>query len=273
MDKIIKIWVYLSSFILLSLITLIIVFIFFKGHKVINFEFLFNVPKGEILGMEGGIAPAIVGSLISTLLACFISFFMALSTSIYMVFYNKNIRIAVIFQNIISCINAVPSIVLGLFGYSFFVLFLGLGRSILSGAFTLSIMIFPVIELQLENIFKALDKELINSSYSLGVSKSYTILKLILPMSKRKFVSVFTLAFGYAIGATAPIMFCMAVINSPISFSLKKPTMTLSYHLYILLTQGISIEMGYGTAAVLLGIIFIVNILGYIFTGKRGGKV
>lgn len=269
MNRVIKIWVYISGFTLIFLISILLGYIVFRGIKVINLDFLLSTPKGSILGKDGGIAPAIVGSIFSTMLACIFSFITAFSTSVYNVFYAKNSRKILIFQQIIGCINAIPSIVLGLFGYTLFTIFLGFGRSVLSGALTLAIMIYPVIELQLENIFKSVDKNIINSSYSLGVSKAYTIFKLVVPICKRKFVSIFILSFGYAIGATAPIMFCMAVVNAPISFDIRKPTMTLSYHLYILLTQGISMDMAYGTATVLLFIIFILNIIGYIFTKKR----
>ena len=141
-----------------------------------------------------------------------------------------------------------------------FTLYLGLGRSVISGALTLAVMIFPVMEIRIEKSLREVDKNIINASYSLGVSKIYTIFKIAVPSAKEYIISAVLLGYSYAIGATAPVMFCMTVINSPVSFDITKPSMTLSYHLYTLLTQGISYEMAYGTAFVLLVVILAVNI-------------
>lgn len=259
-DFFIKLWAYISGIFVIFTVIFIFGYIFFKGYKAISFKFLTDVPKGIILGKEGGIAPAIIGSFLSTGLACIFAGIFSLCTSIYLVFYEKNIKRIQFIHSVIKCIGGIPSIVTGLFGYTMFTLYLGLGRSVISGALTLAVMIFPVMEIRIEKSLREVNKNIINASYSLGVSKIYTIFKIVVPSAKEYIISAVLLGYSYAIGATAPVMFCMTVINSPISFDITKPSMTLSYHLYTLLTQGISYEMAYGTAFVLLVVILAVNI-------------
>lgn len=259
-DFFIKLWAYISGIFVIFTVIFIFGYIFFKGYKAISFKFLTDVPKGIILGKEGGIAPAIIGSFLSTGLACIFAGIFSLCTSIYLIFYEKNIKRIQFIHSVIKCIGGIPSIVTGLFGYTMFTLYLGLGRSVISGALTLAVMIFPVMEIRIEKSLREVNKNIINASYSLGVSKIYTIFKIAVPSAKEYIISAVLLGYSYAIGATAPVMFCMTVINSPVSFDITKPSMTLSYHLYTLLTQGISYEMAYGTAFVLLVVILAVNI-------------
>lgn len=259
-DFLIKLWAYISGLTVVFIVLFIFGYIFFKGYKAVSLTFLTDVPKGMILGTEGGIAPAITGSFLSTGLACIFAGFFSLCTSIFLIFYEKNIQRAEFIRSVIKCIGGIPSIVLGLFGYTMFTLSLGLGRSVISGALTLAVMIFPVMEIRIEKSFSEMEKNIINASYSLGVSKIYTVFKIVIPSCREHIISALLFGYSYAIGATAPVMFCMTVINSPVSFDITKPSMTLSYHLYTLLTQGISYKMAYGTAFVLLLVILAINI-------------
>lgn len=260
---------YISGALVFFLVGFLFLYIFFKGYKVINLNFLLDVPQGMVLGQEGGIAPAIIGSFLSTFIACGVAGFFGIFTSIHLVFYEKNQRKIKIIQSIIKCIGGIPSIVFGLFGYTLFTLYFGFGKSIISGGLTLGIMIFPVVEIRIEKSLREIDENILKASYSMGVSKFYTIYKIGIPYCLKEIMASILLGYNYAIGATAPIMFCMAVINSPISFDIKKPAMSLSYHLYTLMTQGISMEMAYGTAFILLALIVVVTIIFQILLRKR----
>lgn len=260
---------YISGALVFFLVGFLFLYIFFKGYKVINLNFLLDVPQGMVLGQEGGIAPAIIGSFLSTFIACGVAGFFGIFTSIHLVFYEKNQRKIKIIQSIIKCIGGIPSIVFGLFGYTLFTLYFGFGKSIISGGLTLGIMIFPVVEIRIEKSLREIDENILRASYSMGVSKFYTIYKIGIPYCLKEIMASILLGYNYAIGATAPIMFCMAVINSPISFDIKKPAMSLSYHLYTLMTQGISMEMAYGTAFILLALIVVVTIIFQILLRKR----
>lgn len=170
-DSIFKIWIIMSALIVLTVVVFIFSYIFKNGISSINLEFIFSNPKGIPVGSEGGIFPAIVGSLLLMLIACIFASILAMATAIYIVYYCKSKKIKGLIHLIIQCMAGVPSIVLGLFGYTLLVLHLGLGRSLLTGGITLGIMIFPYIQVRLEKILIEVDRSIIDSSYALGVSK------------------------------------------------------------------------------------------------------
>lgn len=269
MKHIVKLWAIFSFIIIVFVIIFIFAFIFFKGFHQVNIDFIFSNPKGIVLGKEGGIFPAIVGSIYTSLISCTISSILGVSSAIYLVFYNKNKFINNIFDIIFQCIAGIPSIVLGLFGYSMLVLYMGFGKSILSMSITQSIMILPFISIRMKKALNELDFNIIYCSYSLGISKLHTIRKIVLKEIGTEIISIITLANSLAIGATAPLIFTGAVINSPIANSIFKPSMALPYHLYILLTQGISEEKAYATAFVLLSIVLMLNLIALLFKLKN----
>lgn len=277
MKKIVKdilfgIWYFISGFIVISIILYIFLYILKKGIGVITIEFLTERPKGMPLGMEGGILPAILGSLSLIGIACISAGILGISTAIYLTLYCENNKLRDIVHLIISSIAGIPSIVIGLFGYSFLVYFLGIGISLLAGGITLGIMIFPYIEVVSEKAINGVDKKLVLSSYALGISKSYTFFKIILPKCCGEIVSGIVLSSGFALGAAAPVMFTAAVISAPNPNSLFSPVMALPYHLYILVTQGISQEKAYGTSLVLIFLVVLINIIANVllyFTRSR----
>lgn len=263
----------ISIGIFISIFFFVVLSLFFKlikeGLGVININFIIDSPKGLPPGKEGGIFPAIIGTLIIFVISSLFSSVLALMTSLYIVFFMKNEKLKNIFRLIIQCISGIPSIVLGLFGYTLLVYKLKLGRSVLSASITLAIMIFPFMELRLEKLFENYEKEKIETALSLGLDKTFIILKLIIPDLKKKITQTITLGGSLAIGATAPIMLTGAVIHTGIPNSLLKPFMSLPYHLYILINEGISTEMGYGTALVLMILLTIINILSLLIGGKE----
>lgn len=268
-DNLFKIWIIISTILVAATTLFILGYIFEKGLGTINLEFIFGNPKGIPLGSEGGIFPAIVGSLLLMILASLFASILAISTAIYISFYCNSKKESDIIHLIIQCMAGIPSIVLGMFGYTFLVMYLKINRSLLTASITLGIMIFPYIEVRVEKILREIDSSIINASYALGVSKYYTIYKIILPMYRSEIISTILLAGGFAMGATAPIILTGAVIFASIPNSLLEPVMALPFHLYILTGEGISLEKSYGTAAILIIILLIINILSLIVTKKR----
>src|SRR5690554_3897120 len=163
-----KIWIMISTIIVSSIILFIILFIFIKGFSFIDLKFIFDRPRGIPLGMEGGIFPAIIGSIYFTLISTIFASIIAISVAVYIKFYSNNIRITALIHIVIQSITGIPSIVLDLFGYSFLVVYLNMGISLLAGGLTLGIMIFPFIKVRVEKIINEVDKEVIYSSYALG---------------------------------------------------------------------------------------------------------
>lgn len=269
-DFIFKIWIIISTIIVFTIVIYIFGYIFKNGLDSISLEFIFSNPKGMPIGAEGGIFPAIVGSLYLMIIACVFASILAISTSIYTIFDCKSRRIEGFIHLIVQSMAGIPSIVLGLFGYTLLVLHLKLGRSLLSGGITLGIMVFPYIQVRVEKTLREVKKSIIASSYALGVSKFYTIFKLILPLCKADIVSAITMAGGFAMGASAPIILTAAVIFAPVPRSLSSPVMALPFHLYMLTGEGISLEKAYGTALVLIMILLIINIASLILNMKKG---
>ncbi|CBZ02218.1 phosphate transport system permease protein PstA (TC 3.A.1.7.1) [Clostridium botulinum H04402 065] len=268
-DILLLLWYFLSTFLVVFIVFFIIAYVFKNGIHTINKDFLLDNPKGMPLGKEGGIFPAIVGSLLLMFISSITASILDIATAVYLTLYNKNKKIDNIIHIIIHSISGIPSIVLGLFGYSFLVFSLDLGVSLLAGAITLSIMIFPYIEVITEKAIEEVDKKLIVSSYSLGIDKTYTFFKIILPQCIEEIVSGIMLSGGFAMGATAPIMLTSAVISALTPDSIMSPVMALSYHLYILISQGISMENAYGTAFVLMSILIILNFLSMLIVRRR----
>ena len=258
---------FLSFLLIFSALLFFFLYIFYKGYKVISPSFLLEAPKGMVLGEEGGIFPAITGSLAFSLTALMLSGLPSLFTALFMVFYAKEGRKKESLHFFIHLLSGVPSIVLGLFSYSFFVYQLKLGRSVLSGAIALAIMIFPFMEIRMEKIFEEVPKSYLQSSESLGCSKGYTIRRLVLPYTLPELLSTMLLAFCFALGATPPILFTGGVAFAKSPTSLLSPAMALPLHLYLLLVQGgSSLSRAYGTALVMLFLLLIGNGIASLLT-------
>lgn len=258
---------FLSFLLIFSALLFFFLYIFYKGYKVISPSFLLEAPKGMVLGEEGGIFPAITGSLAFSLTALVLSGLPSLFTALFMVFYAKEGRKKECMHFFIHLLSGVPSIVLGLFSYSLFVYQLKLGRSVLSGAIALAIMIFPFMEIRMEKIFEEVPKSYLQSSESLGCSKGYTIRRLVLPYTLPELLSTMLPAFCFALGATPPILFTGGVAFAKSPTSLLSPAMALPLHLYLLLVQGgSSLSRAYGTALVMLFLLLIGNGIASLLT-------
>lgn len=238
-------------------------FLLAHGGSSITWDFLTKPPSGFPLGAEGGIAPAIAGTLCLGVVAVCSGGLMALGTAIYLSDLRRQGILATVVRLSVTLIAGTPSIVLGLFGYSFFVVTAGMGISLLSAGLVLGIMIYPYMEVRFESSIRRHSKILLIPAMSIGMSRSWGMMHLVLPAARKDLWSAVAQATGFAIGATAPIMFTGAVFHTGMPSGLSSPVMALPVHLYILVSQGIAPEKAYGTALVLTAIVFIVNFLSY----------
>ena len=265
----VKIWAVSACALTFGVIFFLFAYIFAKGAGVITWEFLTESPKGMIIGTEGGILPAIVGSAYYTGIACLFATVLGIAAAIFQVYYCKNARISGAIALVMQCMAGVPSIVMGLFGYSFLVRTLGWGKCILAGGITQGIMILPFIQVRAEKALREVDPALVKASYGLGMSRAYTIRRIVIPQCLPQLVSGVILGACYAMGAAAPLIFTGAVIISKVPEDIMKPAMALPYHLYMLLTQGTSSENAYGTACVMMLVVLITNSLATWFAWRR----
>jgi phosphate transport system permease protein len=158
----------------------------------------------------------------------------------------------------VECLAGIPSIVIGLFGYAFLVVYLGFGFSILSGGLALMFMILPWTVRASEEAIKTVSGGLKEGSLALGATKWQTIRQVVLPGALPGITTGIILGTGKAIGETAVIMYT-AGSSLLLPESIFDPVRALPYHLYILASEGISDDMAYGSAAVLLGMVLLIN--------------
>ena len=268
-----RLWAYGSMLLVAGVILFLFGFVFYEGSSVISWEFLTQAPSGAVLGEEGGIWPAIVGSLCFTATAVVLGGIPAIATALFLVFYCRRSRVSGLIRLVVQCISGIPSIVLGLFAYSFLVRDLQWGRCILSAGVALGIMILPFIEVRAEKAFRELPQQMVRSSYALGCSRAYTIWKIVLPACRGELVSGIILGGCYAMGATAPMIFTGAVAYAGVPHSVMEPAMALPLHLYLLVAQGAtSMDTAYGTAFVMMAILLVSNLLATIYARRSQRK-
>ena len=252
------------TYLIVFVIALIIIKILWNGMSVINWEFLTAMPKRG--GSEGGILPAIVGTLSLALGTVIVALPLGMATAIYLSEYAKAGRFTRTVRLAIVTLAGVPSIVFGLFGLGLFVIFLRFGASILAGCLTLACMILPIIIVSSEEALRAVPKSLREGSLALGATKWQTIYKNVLPYSVSGMLTGSILGIGRAAGETAPILLTVAAFYLPkLPKSIFDQVMALPYHLYVLTTQHPDIDkvrpMQYATALVLLALVLGVNLV------------
>ena len=269
----VRLWAWTGITLVLGAVAFLFLFVRIQGADVISWEFLTQPPRGVVLGSEGGIWPAIAGSFCFTATAVVLGGLPAVAAALFVVYACPSPRLAAAIRMVIQCIAGVPSIVLGLFAYSLLVRDLNWGRCILSTGVALAIMILPFIEVRAEKAFLELPPAMLQSSYALGCSKAYTICRIILPACRGELISALILGACYAMGATAPMMFTGAVAYASAPTSLLEPAMALPMHLYLLVSQGAtSMDTAYGTAFVMMAVIFASNLLATIYMRRSHRK-
>ncbi len=256
------------GFILLGVISLIVVLpilfvignIVVQGLGAINWEFLTAMPRNGM--KEGGIFPAIVGTLLLVLGTAVVAIPVGIGGAIYLAEYARDTLWTRVLRLAIINLAGVPSVVYGLFGLGLFVLFLQFGTSVLAGSLTLAIMTLPVIISTAEEALRAVPGEFRLVSASLGGTRWQGIRYIVLPQALPGIITGVILGLLRAAGETAPILFTAAAFYLPrIPRSLLEPTMALPYHLYVISTQvpGMPPRVQYGTALVLLTIVLSMN--------------
>jgi len=251
---------------------LIVVFFMLKnGLSAISWEFLTQPPIDSMT--KGGILPCIVGTLSLSLGAICIAFPIGVSSAIYINEYARPGKIIRLIRLGINNLAGVPSVVFGLFGLAFFVTWLDLKVSILSGALTLAAMSLPVIIGSTEEALRAVPDTFREASLGLGATKWQTIYKVVLPAALPGILTGGILGISRAAGETAPIMFTAAVFYTPdLPSSIFDEIMALPYHIYVLATAGTEIEatrhLQYGTALVLISLVLGMNLLAIIYRSR-----
>ena len=242
----------LSTIIVLFMLGIILYYIIANGIWALSWEFLSQSPVDS--GRAGGIYPAIIGTLYLVGGAILIALPIGIGAAIYLTEYTREGLLTKIIRTGVENLNGTPSIVFGLFGFAFLVLYLNLGISLLAGQITLALMILPTIIRTTEESLKSVPQSMREASLALGATKWQTVRKVVLPPAMPGIITGTILSIGRAAGETAPIMFTAVVFSQRfLPTSPLEPVMALPYHLFVLTTSVPGAERNaYGTALVLL---------------------
>jgi phosphate transport system permease protein len=250
-------------------IVLLVAYIIIQGIGAVNWEFLTTFPYNGM--KEGGIMPAVVGTVVLTFATAIVCIPFAVGAAIYLAEYARDTWLTRTIRLAIINLAGIPSVVYGLFGLGLFVLFMGLGTSIVAGALTLGLMTLPVVISTAEEALLAVPQRFRVVSRSLGATRWQTIRQVVLPNALPGILTGVILGLERAAGETAPILFTVAAFYLPqLPRSLLDQTMALPYHLYVISTQvpGMPLQIQYGTALVLLVLVLSMNVLATIIRSR-----
>jgi phosphate transport system permease protein len=216
---------------------------------------------------QGGIFPAIVGTILLVVGTMLFSLPLGVLSAIYLVEYARDNFFTRLVKLSVVNLSGIPSIVYGLFGFTMFVLFLRLGTSILAGSLTLAIMSLPVIITATKEALESVPVSFREISLSLGATKWQTVRHCVLPYAVPGILTGTVLSLGRAAGETAPILFTVAAFYLPrLPRSLFDQVMALPYHLYVISTQvpNMPAELSFATGFVLIALVFLMNLASII---------
>jgi len=257
-EKLAKALIWIAALSVIGLLLFIIIFILAKGLPQISLQFLTEIPRS--MGREGGISSTIAGTFMVTALAIIIVIPFGIGTAFYLAEYTKEGIVTRVIRFSAESLAGIPSIVYGLFGFIFFVIILGFGYSILSGGLTLAFMILPTVIRTSEEAILAVPYIYREVSFSLSATKWQTISKVVFPSALLGIVNGIILSVGRCVAETAAV-FLTAGWALGMPSSIFSPSRTMAVHFYYLATEGISMENAYGTAALLIILILLINVV------------
>jgi len=264
-EKIAKAIIWSAAIFVLAVLSAVIVYILAMGLRMINWSFLTEIPRN--MGRSGGISSTIFGTLMVTAVAIIIAVPFGIGTAFYLAEYTRENMVTRIIRFSAESLAGIPSIVYGLFGFIFFVIYLDLGLSILSGGLTVAFMILPTIIRTSEEAIRAVPRIYREVSFSLGGTKWQTIFKAVLPSALPGIVNGIILSMGRCVAETAAVILT-AGSSLRMPESVFDSARTMAVHFYLLAVEGISMDNAYGTAALLVILIFCINVIANTMVNK-----
>lgn len=263
-DKLAKTGLWLVGIFLVGILALFIGYMLYKGLPMLTPGFVFGMPSDTEAG--GGVGPQLFNTVYILLLSMLFSIFIAVGAAIYLSEYAKDNRLTRFIRLSTESLSTVPSIVLGLFGMTVFVDFLGMGFSILGGALALSLLNLPILVRVTEEALQTVPQTYREASLALGATKWQTIRKVVLPEAAGGIVTGIMLAGGRAIGESAILIFTAGttVSRHMADFDLFAGGETLAVHLWYVMGIGLvpdRVEIANGIGALLILVVLIINLL------------
>lgn len=261
---IMMILVMLSALITFSVLIFLIAYILIHGVPYLK-PSLFSLHYSS---ENASLMPALVNTIIMTLLSLLIAVPLGIFSAIFLVEYAKRgNKFVEVIQLTTETLQGIPSIVYGLFGMLFFVTTCGWGFSILAGAFTLSIMVLPLIMRSTEEALRAVPDSYREGSFGLGAGKLRTVFRIVLPAAVPGILAGVILAIGRIIGETAALIYTAGTV-ADFPKSVMSSGRTLAVHMYNLASEGLYMDQAYATAVVLLVVVVFINTLSGMLAKK-----
>ena len=261
------------TILLIMPVVAILSILFYRGSSILSLSFLFTNPEQGMTA--GGIFPALLGTVLLVTTALIFSVPLGVAAAIYLSEYAPNNWLTRLINLAIINLAGVPSIVHALFGVGAFVLFFGLGTSIIAASLTLAIMTLPVVIVATRESLQAVPYSFREACWALGATRWQTIRRVVLPNAISGILTGVILEVSRTAGETAPIMFTGAAFFLPfLPQSLYDQTMALSLHLYVISTQvpGVPDALPYGVALLLIGIVLAMNSITIAFRVYLRGR-
>lgn len=268
-SKILKFFVYFFSILTLLSLVFVVAFVLIRGVPYLDPQ-LFSL---KYTSDNASMFPAIINTLIMVLLSLIVAVPLGIMTAIYLAEYaDKENKIVKIVRVTADTLSAIPSIVYGLFGMLFFVLYLKWNVSILAGAMTAAIMILPLIMRSTEEALIAIPQPLRDASFGLGAGKVRTIVRIVLPTAMPGILAGVILGIGRIVGETAALLFTSGTV-AEVPKKIVGPASggrTLALHMYALSSEGLKVNQAYATGVILLVLILLINGLSTLMANKLG---
>lgn len=279
-ENVMRIFFLVMTSLMIIPLLLIIGYLLYKALPVLSLEFLFTNPKDNM--RAGGLWAPFLGTIYLVVVSLLVAAPIGVFAAVYLNEYARESWFTRITNLAVVNLAGVPSIVHALFGVGAFVLFAGLGESILAASLTLAIMTLPVIIASTTEALKAVPMSFREACWNLGATRWQTIRRIVIPNSISGILTGVILQVSRAAGETAPIMFTGAVFYKAIAegnlfaYNITEQCMALSLHLFTISTQVPDVTEGipYGTAVVLVGSVLLVNAVSivlriYVRTRKK----
>ncbi len=258
--------VYAGAAFSVGVLALIVGYILAKGIPHLSPELF----AWEYSSTNVSMMPAIINTLLMTLLSLLVCVPLGIGAAIWLTEYApRGSRLVRLVRMTAETLSGIPSMIYGLFGALFFVVALGMGLSLLSGALTLSIMVLPTILRTTEEALLAVPDSYREGSFGLGAGRVRTTFKVVLPSAIPGILSGVILAIGRIVGETAALIYTAGTV-AKVPNSLLDSTRTLAVHMYTISTEGLYIGQSYATAVVLLGLVLLINGLSALIAKKVG---
>lgn len=259
--------VWFSAVVTMAALLFIILYILIKGIPHLTPElFAWTYTSDNV-----SLMPALINTLSMTVLSLLFAVPAGIGAAVYLSEYaRRGNRLVSVVLITAETLSGIPSIVYGLFGSLFFVRALGLGKSLVSGALTLSIMILPLIMRTTEEALLSVPDSYREGSFGLGAGRLRTVFRIVLPSAVPGILAGVILGIGRIVGESAALIFTAGTV-AEVATSLGDSARTLSVHMYALSCEGLHIDQTYATAVVLLVLVIAINALSDLIAGKLGG--